>query len=70
MAKDNRQIQIRILLILIALFISYAAAYGLFSDKFELWNSKAIDQLFVLRNSLTRPPQTRISLYMWMPIFI
>lgn len=53
--KQNRKIQIRILLILFALMISYAA-YGLFHEDFEIWNAKAIDQLFGLRTSLGRMP--------------
>jgi serine phosphatase RsbU (regulator of sigma subunit) len=57
MGKHNREIQIRILLVVIALVISYAA-YGLFQENFERWNTKAIDQLFALRTTLAGRPST------------
>ncbi len=53
--RQNRKIQIRILLVVIALAISYAV-YGLLHDDFEMWNAKGIDQLFALRTTLAGKP--------------
>ncbi|MBW2409731.1 MAG: CHASE2 domain-containing protein, partial [Deltaproteobacteria bacterium] len=53
--RQNRKIQIRILLVVIALAISYAVN-GLLRDDFEMWNAKGIDQLFALRTTVAVKP--------------
>ena len=53
MAKHNRKI--RIILVVIALAISYGV-YGLFPKDIETWNDKVIDQLFALRTTFAGKP--------------
>jgi len=50
-ASTKRKLRIRLLLVLGALIISYVG-YGLFSDKFQMLDSRVIDQLFVLRSKV------------------
>jgi EamA domain-containing membrane protein RarD len=57
MAKHYRKIHIRILLVGIALAISYGV-YGLFQKDIETWNDKFIDQLFALRMCSWTPIHT------------
>ena len=52
-AKHNRKI--RIILVVIALAISYGV-YGLFHKDMETWNDKGIDQLFALRTTFAGKP--------------
>lgn len=47
-ASIKRKLQTRILLVLSALVISYIF-YGLFQEKFKIWDSQILDRLFVLR---------------------
>ncbi len=56
--KQNRKIQIRILLVVLALVISYTV-YGLLRDDFERWNANGIDQLFALRTTLAAAPSDK-----------
>ncbi|UCF91444.1 MAG: SpoIIE family protein phosphatase [Desulfobacterales bacterium] len=54
MKTISRKTQVRVLLLLGALIVSYAGD-GLLPQVFETWNSRIIDQLFVLRPRLTSP---------------
>ncbi len=53
--ETKRKLQMRLLLILGALIVSYACS-GLFADTFEILELKAVDQLFALRSKLTPKP--------------
>ena len=51
-ASLKRKLQTRTLLVLVALIVSYII-YGLFQEKFAIWDSKILDRLFVLRTKLS-----------------